>query len=148
MRKALFIDRDGTINRDCPYCHDISQLFIYPDIPEIISEFRKKGYLAIVISNQSGIGRGYFTKDECDRFNEEIKMRLSAMGAKIDAFYYCPHRPDENCRCRKPGTGLVEKATSDLNIDVKNSFLIGNDDKIDGELARRLGIGYRILERD
>ena len=148
MRKALFIDRDGTINRDCPYCQDISQLFIYPDIPEIISEFRKKGYLAIVISNQSGIGRGYFTKDECDRFNEEIKMRLSAMGAKIDAFYYCPHRPDENCRCRKPGTGLVEKATSDLNIDVKNSFLIGNDDKIDGELARRLGIGYRILERD
>jgi histidinol-phosphate phosphatase family protein len=148
MRKALFIDRDGTINRDCPYCHDISQLFIYPDIPEIISEFRRKGYLAIVISNQSGIGRGYFTKDECDRFNEEINRRLSAMGAEIDAFYYCPHRPDENCRCRKPGTGLVEKAASDLNIDVKNSFLIGNDDKIDGELARRLGIGYRIIERD
>ena len=148
MRKALFIDRDGTINRDCPYCHDVSQLFIYPDIPEIISEFRKKGYLAIVISNQSGIGRGYFTKEECDRFNEEINRRLSTMGAEIDAFYYCPHRPDENCRCRKPGTGLVEKAASDLNIDVKNSFLIGNDDNIDGELARRLGIGYRIIERD
>lgn len=148
MRKALFIDRDGTINRDCPYCHSISQLEIYPDIPGIIREYNEKGYLVVVISNQSGIGRGYFTREECDRFNEEIRRRLREKGAIIDAFYYCPHRPEEKCSCRKPGTGLVEKASIDLSIDIKESFVIGNDDAIDGEMARRLGIGYKILERD
>jgi histidinol-phosphate phosphatase family protein len=148
MRRALFIDRDGTINRDCPYCHSVSQLEIYPDIPGIIREYNDKGYIVVVVSNQSGIGRGYFTKDECDTFNEEIRRRLKESGAGIDAFYYCPHRPEENCRCRKPGTGLVEKASRDLSIDVNGSFVIGNDDTIDGEMARRLGIGYRIIHRE
>ena len=95
MKKPLFIDRDGTINRDCPYCHSISQLEIYPDIPSIIREYNEKGYLIVVISNPVRYRGGYFTKEECDRFNEEIRRKLREKGAIIDAFYYCPHRPEK-----------------------------------------------------
>jgi histidinol-phosphate phosphatase family protein len=107
-RRALFIDRDGTINKDCPYCHDIKDLYIYDDAVEIMKEYKNKVYLVIIITNQSGINRGYFTDQEFRVFHNELLRRLKERGVEVDKTYFCPHRPDENCRCRKPKLGMIE----------------------------------------
>ncbi len=147
MRRALFIDRDGTINHDPGYVHHVSGLKIYPDIAKIIRRYKKQGYLTVVITNQSGIGRGYYTETQMKQFNAEINRRLKKVGAAIDAFYWCPHLPDDGCDCRKPGAGMVKKAAKDLNIDLSKSMLIGDTDKTDGALARSLKMKYKILKR-
>ncbi len=141
-RPALFIDRDGTINRDCPYCHDPAQLHVFMNAVKLMKHYQKLGFLIIVITNQSGINRGYFTEDDLERFNSALLRRLKNMGVKIDAIYYCPHRPDEGCTCRKPETGLVKNALSDFPIDLEHSVMVGDRDDIDGEMAKRLGIEF------
>jgi len=141
-RKAIFIDRDGTINRDCPYCHKREDLYIYEDTVELMKKYQEMGYLIIIVTNQSGIGRGYFTVDEMNDFNNHLFEELEKRGVHVDALYYCPHKPEDNCPCRKPNTGLVEKAVKDFNIDLENSIVIGDRDDIDGELARRLKIKF------
>jgi histidinol-phosphate phosphatase family protein len=146
-RKTLFIDRDGTINKDCPYCHDLKDLYIYDDAVEIMKDYMDKGYLIIIITNQSGINRGYFTDEEFHVFHDELLKDLKKRGVVVDKTYYCPHRPDVNCRCRKPKPGMIEKAMEDFDIDLKNSVIIGDRDDMDGEIARHLGIEYRILKR-
>ena len=145
--KALFIDRDGTINRDCPYCHDPADLRIYEDSVDLMKKYQDDGYLIVVITNQSGVNRGYFTKEELERFNDELVSRLEKSGVTVDAVYYCPHRPDENCNCRKPKTGMVEQASEDLDIDLRSSIVIGDRDDMDGQLARNLKMEYRIINR-
>lgn len=144
MRKAIFLDRDGTINHDLGYCHKISELKIYQDAAKLVKKFKKLGYLIIVISNQSGIDRGYFTESDMKKFNTALNRRL---GGAIDAFYWCPHTPEEKCTCRKPKTALVEKAVQDFGINLKESLVLGDRDDIDGEMARRLKIKYSILPR-
>jgi D-glycero-D-manno-heptose 1,7-bisphosphate phosphatase len=146
-RRALFIDRDGTINKDCPYCHDIKDLYIYDDAVEIMKEYKNKGYLIIIITNQSGINRGYFTDQEFHVFHNELLRILKERGVEVDKTYYCPHRPDENCRCRKPKLGMIDKAMEEFDIDIKSSIIIGDRDDMEGEMGRRIGIDYRILER-
>ncbi len=145
MKKALFIDRDGTINRDCPYCRDPKDLVIYDDAVDIIRNYRESGYLIVIVTNQSGINRGYFTEEQYEEFNRALLSELERRGAKVDAVYHCPHRPDEGCTCRKPGTGLILRAVNDLDIDLGGSIVIGDRDDVDGEMARRLGMQYRIL---
>jgi len=144
---ALFIDRDGTINRDCPYCRDPSQLYIYEDAVELIREYNKKGYLVVIVTNQSGIGRGYFSESELKAFNDALLNELRLRGARVDALYYCPHTPDDRCGCRKPNTALVERAVKELDIDLSRSVVAGDREDIDGELARRLGIPFIHLNR-
>ena len=146
-RGALFIDRDGTINKDCPYCHDVKDLYIYEDAVEIMKEYKNKGYLIIIITNQSGINRGYFTDQEFHAFHNELLKRLNEREVEVDKTYYCPHRPDENCRCRKPNLGMIEKAMEEFDIDLKSSIIIGDRDDMEGEMGRRLEIKYRILKR-
>lgn len=138
MKPALFIDRDGTLNRDCPYCRSPYQITLFPDIFEPLRELSKKFYI-IIITNQSGISRGYFTDNDLSRMNRKIIDEVYRHGGRIDGIYYCPHLPEDNCNCRKPKTGLVEKALNDFDIDLRNSIVIGNDDKDIG-LARNLGI--------
>ncbi len=147
-RRVLFIDRDGTINVDCPYCWKVEDLRIYEDSISIMKEYSSRGYMIVIITNQSGINRGYFTVEDMERFNSHLIKRLSEKGVKIDALYYCPHRPDEGCRCRKPGTGMIEKAVHDLEVDISESIMVGDRDDIDGELARRTGMGYINVRRD
>ncbi|MGC8506511.1 MAG: D-glycero-alpha-D-manno-heptose-1,7-bisphosphate 7-phosphatase [Thermoplasmata archaeon] len=147
MRPALFTDRDGTINRDCPYCHDPSDLVIFDDAVDIIRDYRSRGYLIIVITNQSGIARGLFTVEEMKKFNDALLEKLRERGAGVDGIYFCPHHPDEKCSCRKPADGLVRQAMKDFDIDLKNSVILGDRDDIEGELARRLGIRSIILHR-
>ena len=148
MNKALFIDRDGTINHDCPYCRDPKDLIIYDDAVNIIKDFRKRGFLIVIVTNQSGINRGYFSEAEFEKFNSALLKELERVGAKVDAVYHCPHRPDEGCLCRKPGTGLVLQAAMDLDIDLSSSFVVGDRDDVDGEMARRLEMKYMIIKHN
>lgn len=148
MNKALFIDRDGTINHDCPYCKDPKDLRIYDDAVDIIIDFRKRGFLIVIVTNQSGINRGYFSEAEFEKFNSALLKELEREGAKVDAVYHCPHRPDEGCLCRKPGTGLLLQAARDLDIDLNSSFVVGDRDDVDGEMARRLGMKYMIIKHN
>jgi histidinol-phosphate phosphatase family protein len=148
MKKALFIDRDGTINHDCPYCRDPKDLRIFDDAVHIIRDFRKRGFLIVIVTNQSGINRGYFSEAEFEAFNSALLDELERRGAKVDAVYHCPHRPDEGCLCRKPGTGLVMQAARDLDIDLSSSFVVGDRDDVDGEMARRLGMKYMIIKHN
>ncbi|MCL4345513.1 MAG: HAD family hydrolase [Candidatus Thermoplasmatota archaeon] len=145
--KALFVDRDGTINRDCPYCKDPSQIVLYDDAVEIMKDFQNKGYLIIIITNQSGINRGYFTIDEFMNFQDVLLGMLLERGVKVVDTFYCPHRPDENCKCRKPKTGMIEDAVKKYDINLSESVILGDRDDMEGEIGRRLGMRYVILHR-
>jgi histidinol-phosphate phosphatase family protein len=125
----------------------LEDLYIYDDAVELMKEYQKNCYIIIILTNQSGIGRGYFTIDEFWRFHNHLLKELEKRGVKIYATYFCPHRPEENCPCRKPNTGMIEKAVREHNIDVENSIVVGDRDDIDGEMARRFGIKYMIIKR-
>ena len=112
------------------------------DAVRLMKQYQQKGFFIIIITNQSGVNRGYFTEEDLGRFNTALVKRLAHMGVRIDAIYYCPHRPDEGCNCRKPGTGLIEKAMLDFPIDLEHSVMVGDRDDMDGEMARRLGIEF------
>lgn len=145
--KALFVDRDGTINHDCPYCKDPSQIVLYDDAVEIMKDFQNKGYLIIIITNQSGINRGYFTIDEFKNFQDVLLGMLLERGVKVVDTFYCPHRPDENCKCRKPKTEMIEDAVKKYDINLSESVILGDRDDMEGEIGRRLGMRYVILHR-
>ncbi len=147
MNKALFIDRDGTINVDCPYCSKPEQIRIYKDAIDLIRNYKKFGFLIIVISNQSGIGRKLFSEEDVIRFNDSLNVCLKKFNAEVDKFYFCPHKPEDNCNCRKPKDGMIKKAMADNDIDLIGSIFVGDRDDIDGELARGLSMHYKILQR-
>ncbi len=146
--RALFVDRDGTINRDCPYCRDPSQIIIYEDTVELIKEYQSKGYLIIIVTNQSGINRGYFSVDEFNKFQEELIKKLRDRGVNITDTFYCPHKPEENCECRKPKTGMIKDAVKKYDIDIKQSVIVGDRDDMEGEIGRKLGMKYIILNHN
>ena len=147
MNKALFIDRDGTINVDCPYCSKPEQIRIYKDAIDLIKSYKKFGFLIIVISNQSGIGRKLFSEQDVINFNESLNNCLKKFDSSIDKFYFCPHTPEDNCNCRKPKDGLIKRAMSENDIDLIGSIFVGDRDDIDGELARNMSMHYKILKR-
>lgn len=138
MKAAIFLDRDGTINRNCPYCRNPDEIEMYADVFKPIRELSGRYYM-IIVTNQSGIARGYFTRKDLDAIHAKIKGEVSRHGGRIDAIYYCPHLPGEGCGCRKPNTGMIERAARDLRIDLANSFMVGDSDA-DVEMARRAGI--------
>ncbi len=146
--KILFIDRDNTINHDCPYCHDPSQLKIFGDSVELMKRYQENGYHIVVLTNQSGINRGYFTVEQMNSFNDALKSELEKRGVHIERIYYCPHRPDENCNCRKPKTELLDRAIRDFDADISQSLIVGDRDDMEGEMARRKGMKYLILDRN
>jgi histidinol-phosphate phosphatase family protein len=143
MRRAVFLDRDNTIIRDCPYCSRREDVQLMEGAAEAISLLNRKQILAIVITNQSGIGRGYFSLQQMHEVNDEMRRQLAERGARLDAIYYCPHAPEESCMCRKPNTLLIERARRDF--DTCSEFVIGDRDDIDGEMARRAGLRYGIV---
>ncbi len=129
--KAIFLDRDGTINIDTGYIGNPNLIKLYSGVAEGIKLLKEKyGFLMVVISNQSGITRGLITKEDVDKVNKKINEILEIHETKIDAFYYCPYHPEfdseEKVRCRKPSPQMVFKAAKELNIDLNNSFLIGD----------------------
>lgn len=138
MTKAVFIDRDDTIAKDVPYCDDPDKFVIFEDVPDAIKRLNDAGYLVIVITNQSGVNRGYFTEEILARIHDRLKQDVKRGGGHIDDIIYCPHTPEEHCSCRKPEIGMGLIAMHRYGIDPIGSFMIGDHDK-DMEFARRLG---------
>ncbi len=132
-RRAVFFDRDGVINEDLGYVSQPEQFRFMPGAPDAIRWLNKHGWLAIVVTNQSGIGRGWYTEEDFLRLTRWIDQRLAELGAHLDATYYCPHHPTEaqgpyriECQCRKPAPGMILRAIAEWNIDPARSLLIGN----------------------
>ena len=144
MKKALFLDRDGTINEEVGFLYEVEKIKILEGVAEVIKKAKEKGYLIIVISNQSGIGRGYFESKDVEKINQRIKNILRRKGAKIDTFYFCPHSPEEGCSCRKPMPGLFLKAAEEWDIDLSFSLCVG-DRVRDVEAGVRAGIKRNFL---
>lgn len=128
-QKALFIDRDGVINvnRD-DYVKSWDEFEFLPGAKEAIKKINDSDWLLIIITNQSPIGRGIFSPETLDKIHKLMLKELSDFGGHIDAIYYCPHHPDDNCDCRKPKPGLILKAGKDFNIDLSASWMIGDSD--------------------
>ena len=141
MNKAAFFDRDGTINVEKNYLYKVEDFEFIEGIPELIKKYNDEGYIVIVVTNQAGIARGYYTEEDMNILHRYINEQLAKIGAHIDAFYFCPHHPDitGECNCRKPKTGMLEKAIKDWNIDVSQSILYG-DKTWDIEAGERCGI--------
>ncbi|MBN2186889.1 MAG: D-glycero-beta-D-manno-heptose 1,7-bisphosphate 7-phosphatase [Dehalococcoidia bacterium] len=124
--RAVFLDRDGTIARDVPYCSRLEDFELLEGVGEGIRMLSEAGFKVIVVTNQSGIARGYFTEAMLDRIHQKMKSDSASYGAHIDAIYYCPHHPDEGCDCRKPKPTLILRAAREHNIDLTESFSIGD----------------------
>ena len=127
-RRAIFLDRDGTLNRDTGYVHRKEDWHWMPGVIETLRRFHAVGYLLVVVSNQSGLARGMFTTDDLHALEAWINEDLARHQAAIDAWYYCPHLPEVTgpCTCRKPEPGLILQAAADLNIDLARSWMIGD----------------------
>lgn len=141
-KPAVFVDRDGTLNRDCPYCHDPEDLYVFTDTVKLVRGYADKGFYVFLITNQSGINRGYFTRQEADEFNAALLEEMESLGVHVDDIYMCPHTPAENCSCRKPKGGMVEQALSKYDIDLSKSVYVGDRDDQDGEVARKYGMEF------
>ena len=136
LSPAVFVDRDGTIMEDADYCSDPKQVRVFDGVPEALRRLRAKGYILIVITNQSGIGRGFFTIDQYRTVEAEVLRQLGPR--LIEATYFCPDSPGTQSKCRKPAPGMVLEAARDHAVDLNRSFLIG-DKEIDAECAHNAG---------
>lgn len=142
--KAVFLDRDGTLNVDKGYVHRIEGWEWIPGAIDAIVALRKAGFLVIVVTNQAGIARGYYTGEDVDRLHAWVNEELKKQGAAIDGFYYCPHHPEYSgeCECRKPMPGLLHEAAQDFDIDLDCSWLVG--DKA-GDIEAGLSTGVKSI---
>ena len=134
-RPAAFLDRDGVLNVDHGYTHQPEQLEWMEGAAEAVRLLNEAGYYVLVVTNQSGIARGYYDEATVKSLHIYMRDSLAALGARVDAFYYCPHHPEGtikrlavHCRCRKPGPGMLEQAAREWPIDIGDSFLIGDKD--------------------
>lgn len=128
MNKALFLDRDGVINRETgQYIYRKEDFFLLQDVPLVLKEFQKKGYLLIIISNQSGVAKGICSVREVSVLHDYLKDELKKNGVDITTVFFCPHHPENgNCLCRKPDSMLFEKALAKYNINPSGSIMVGD----------------------
>lgn len=160
-RPAVFMDRDGTINEQMGYINHLSRFHILPGVPEAIKLLNDNDYLVIIVTNQSGVARGYYPFSLIEEIHTYMRESLKKEGAKIDAVFFCPHYPRgkveeyaRECDCRKPKTGMIRKARESFDIDMSRSYMIG-DHFTDLEMARNCGLksimvktGYGLGEVD
>jgi len=137
LRPGVFLDRDGTVAEEVGYLNHASRFRIFPFAAAAIRRLNKANFRVIVVTNQSGVGRGYFPESLVHTVNELMTRRLAEAGATIDAVHYCPHPSTANCNCRKPRTGMVDRAALEHGLDLQRSFVIG-DPYGDVELARNV----------
>ncbi len=126
MNKVIFLDRDGTINVDYGYVHEKEKLEFVPGVIEALKIISELGYKLIIVTNQSGIGRGYFSAEEYENFTNYMLEKMKQGGADVEKVYTCPHIDKDNCDCRKPKLGLFEQAIKDYDVDLVNSFSVGD----------------------
>ncbi len=146
MKRAVFIDRDGTISEEVGYINHPSRFRVFPYAAAAIKHLNENGWLAIVVTNQAGVARGYFTEEMITTVHAEMTSTLKREGARLDAVYYCAHHPSVgdppyrfDCDCRKPKPGLIIRAVKDFDIDLAGSWMVG-DRYSDVELARNAGV--------
>jgi histidinol-phosphate phosphatase family protein len=158
---AVFLDRDGTLIEEVGYLDRPERVALYPYSAEAIVAFNRAGLRVVLVSNQSGVARGFFTEEVVREVHAHIEQQLANRGAHIDAYYYCPHHPDGKvpayarvCVCRKPAAGLVDRAVRELDVDPRRSFTVG-DRWLDIALARTIGArgilvrtGYGLTEEE
>jgi D-glycero-D-manno-heptose 1,7-bisphosphate phosphatase len=146
MRRAVFLDRDGTLIEDADYLRRLDQLTLFPWTIDALRLLTRSGFAVVVVTNQSAVARGIVTEEFVRETHAVLDARLGAGGARVDAYYYCPHHPDaaieqyrRQCRCRKPAPGMIEDAASDLAVDLSRSWLVG-DGWRDIEAGRTAGV--------
>ncbi len=137
LRPAVFLDRDGTIAEEVGYLNHASRFRMFPFAAAAIRRLNEAGLPVIVVTNQSGAGRGYFPESLVHSVNEFMTQQLTEAGAKLDAIYYCPHTSADNCNCRKPKTGMLDRAAQEHGLDLQRSIVVG-DRYGDMELARNV----------
>ncbi|MBN1574379.1 MAG: D-glycero-beta-D-manno-heptose 1,7-bisphosphate 7-phosphatase [Deltaproteobacteria bacterium] len=144
-KRAVFLDRDGTINVEVGYLARPEDFVLIDGAAEAIRLLNDAGFAVIVVSNQSGVARGYFTEEDVMKVNDKMLFELNVKGAFVDAVYYCPHHPDfgsgeygVDCDCRKPKAGMVKKAEEEFGVSIDGSFVVG-DHKGDIELGKNIG---------
>ncbi|MBI4778757.1 D-glycero-beta-D-manno-heptose 1,7-bisphosphate 7-phosphatase [Candidatus Desantisbacteria bacterium] len=148
VQRVVFLDRDGVINKklEGDYVKSYDEFIFLPGVIEAIKRIKQKGLMVIVITNQSGIGRGIMSEDDLTKVHKQMLAEMKKEGATIDAIYYCPHSPDNGCDCRKPKDGLFKQALMDFNIDMKNSWMIGDEQK-DIEAGEKAGCKTYLLSK-
>jgi histidinol-phosphate phosphatase family protein len=160
-RAAVFLDRDGTINEEVDFVRTPEQLVLLPGASAAVRRLNEAGLVTCVISNQSGVARGFYTEDDLAGIHEKFEADLAGAGARIDRIYYCPHHPtkglppyDVACECRKPAPGMLLRGARDFDVDLARSYVVGDRD-VDIQAARavgahavlvRTGYGARTLE--
>lgn len=144
-RRAVFLDRDGTINVEKHYLHKVEDFEFIPGASEAIKRLKEAGFVVVVVSNQAGVARGFFDEQAVELLHRHMQAELAKIGTSIDAFYFCPHHPEEGlgrykvaCDCRKGEPGMLLQAAEDLGIDLHRSFMVG-DKVADIEAGRRAG---------
>lgn len=149
-QKFILFDRDGVINVEKSYLHKISDFEYEKNVVESLLEFQKMGYRLIIITNQAGIAKGYYSEDDYFKLERFIENDLKEKGITIEKTYFCPHHPEgqgkyrTDCTCRKPGTGNFEKAVREFNIDIEKSFMVG-DRVTDLIPAQKMGFGTFLI---
>jgi len=138
QNKYCFLDRDGTINVDHGYVHNPAKLDFMPGAIEGMKQLQDLGYSLVIVTNQSGIGRGYFTDEQYQNFTEHMLARLKGQGVNITNVFHCPHTPTDHCECRKPRLGMLEHFLRD-NVIESPSYMVG-DKLSDIEFGQRLGV--------
>ena len=146
-QKVIFLDRDGTINVDHGYVYKLSDLDLLPGVVDALQLFRDKGFKFIVITNQSGIGRGFYTLSDAIRFNNALNSELGKYDLHIEEFFICPHAPEEKCSCRKPYPFMVQEAIKKYHVDVEASYLFGDKDS-DIECGENSGISSFLVTKE
>ena len=147
-QKTVFLDRDGTMNVEVNYLHRPEDLVLIPGTAEAVRMLNEAGYRVVVVTNQAGVARGYYSEEDVVKLHAYMNQLLGEQGAHVDAFYYCPHHPEhgigeykKTCHCRKPETGMFEQAEQETpgGIDKEHSYMIG-DKLLDTEAGRRFGV--------
>jgi D-glycero-D-manno-heptose 1,7-bisphosphate phosphatase len=145
VKRAVFLDRDGTVIEEVGYLNRLDRVAFFPWSVDAIRVLNEAGLLVIIVTNQAGVARGYFDEALVRDTHALIDKRVREGGARIDAYYYCPHHPDGvvealrvTCECRKPKPGMIQQAARDLDIDVPGSFVVG-DRWLDVEMGRAAG---------
>lgn len=135
---TVFLDRDGTVNRDTSYIKTPEELSLLPGVVEAVARLKQAGATLVLVTNQSGVARGLFTVEMLKTIHARLLALLEAGGGTLDAIYFCPHHPDDGCLCRKPGRAMAERAAADLGLDLSVSYVVGDQSR-DVELGHRIG---------
>jgi histidinol-phosphate phosphatase family protein len=142
-RPAVFLDRDGTITEDRGYARTAAEIVLLPGAGAAVRTLNRAGVAAVLVTNQSGVGRGFFTLEDLAAQHAELERLLAAHGAALAGIYFCPHHPAAGCPCRKPGPALVTRAAAELGLDLRRSFVVG--DRAEDLALARWGLAGGLL---